>query len=135
MAARISEGAKQMFWNLFKRSESTKPFFVDESKVLAAIIISHAATRFHDVMAVAVLNALPSEQAANVKAELRDNIAKAGSMTVPAVIPAEFAQSYRDMVSGMMQVVLASNPDPEDLARGIDTDWIRHLENQIRGGS
>ncbi len=56
-------------------------------------------------------------------------------MTVPAFVPAGVAQSYRDTVSGMMQAVLAVNPDPEDLARGIDRDWIRRLENQIRGES
>jgi hypothetical protein len=86
--------------------------------------------RFHDVMLLAIFSALHVDQAAAVKAQLRDNIAKMSQTTVPEFVPAEWVQSYRNMLSAMMQVVLAAHPDAEDLARGFNREWLESIRGR-----
>jgi hypothetical protein len=96
-----ADGA-QMFWKR-RRTSST----VD--------ILTAAQFRFLETMMILILGVLTDEQEATIKETIRWRLGRMHEVPIPTFIPPAGAQSYRDALSGMLQIMLS---DAESLTRG-----------------
>jgi hypothetical protein len=87
-----------------------------EAQLRAELVILQARANAHLMVLIMLLEAMTTEQKAQVEGLMREVLATMGDNPVPKRIPPELAQKFRDAVSVQLQGFLSFRPDAEDAA-------------------